>query len=250
MKKKILKWVGIGVVAFVALGIIAVATDNGEANATSEEQTEEGAVKELAYRIAKEEPSSRQLTYRIEIDERASKARLIELTRKLKEKTGWKDELVCFFYIKSFSESGAWAATSYLPRCEECGTDKDADGNPIQYRMMGVSASLADSLQQLSYDSIPDKQLLASFIEDISKCRTVLYKVNDQPSKLLFVQVYTTGNLVKWLTQKKVGGENRYYFEDDEPAEANYLVIDEAAQTVRYKDYQDKQWMAYGYEAK
>ena len=239
--KKILKWIGIAALAFIALGIIAVATDD-KATATSKPT-------ELAYVVSSKKITGSQLDYRVTVQDRISQESVIEIARKLKEESGFKDNIVCFFDIKAFSPSAAWASASYLPQCSECMTEKDADGNPIEYRLIGVTKSYADSLSRLTLDSIENKKLIASYLEDIMHCKSELFVVNNDPSKVLLGQNFLNGgHLVQWLKLKTVAGEKRYYFHDEEPGKENYLVMDEAKKIVDFRDYQDKSWMAYGYE--
>jgi hypothetical protein len=241
--KKWLKYIGFAILGFVILGIIAVASDDSKAE--GKESTAQPVV--IPYTIVSKDASSRQLTYRLTIDERADKSSLIEIARKLKEETGWKDELVCFFDIKAYSHSNAWASCSYLPRCEECKTDKDKEGDPVRFELIGVSRSLADTLQKFTLDTIENKQLVFSYIEDAWRCKTQLYKVNNDVSKLLMAQLFMDGRyLLKWLDRKQVNGQARYYFPiDPDDEDINYILVDTQSKVINYLDREDKIWQSY-----
>jgi hypothetical protein len=238
--KKWLKYLGFAFLAFTVLGIIAVATDTkSKATETGPDDSKATSPIDIPFTVAKKDVSPRQITYRITIDERTDKAALIEIARKLKLETGWKDELVCFFNIKVYSSAGAWASVAYLPRCSECATDKDKDAEPVEFRLIGVAASFADSLQQLRLDTIENKQLLASYIDDGFKCKVELYTINNDPSRLLMAQLFTTGRYLQWRKLKVKDGENRYYPEDDDDA-VNYQVIDDKAKVINFKNEEGK----------
>jgi hypothetical protein len=238
--KKWLKYLGFAFLAFIAIGIIAVATDSkSEATETGSVDSKVTSPKDIPFTVADKDVSPRQITYRIVIDERADKAALIEIARKLKSETGWKDELVCFFNIKVYSSAGAWASVAYLPRCSECETDKDKDGAPVEFRLIGVTASLADSLQQLRLDTIENKQLIASYIDDAFRCKVELYSINNNPSRLLMAQLFTTGRYLQWRKLVVKGGENRYYPDDEDDA-VNYQVIDDKAKLIHFKNGEGK----------
>jgi hypothetical protein len=240
--KKLLKYLGFAFIGFIILGIIAVATDD------SQKTTPSSNKKTVQYTIAKKDESPGQINYRVIIPERVDdKEALIEIVRKLKDENNWKEKLVCFFEIKVHSESNAWASCAYLPQCAECETDKDADGNPVQFHMIGMTRSFADSLQQKHLDTIENKQLVAAYLEDISKCKTELYKVDKHPSKLLMGQIFNDGFLVQWLTLKKVNGQERYYFDDEaDEDEKNYLMIDNRAKNILFFNETGKNWQALG----
>jgi hypothetical protein len=250
--KKLLKYLGIAIIGFIGLVVIAVIitaifvdlpkSDKAESALSSDK-------KALTYSIADKDQTSRQITYRIVIPERVDdKTLLIDIARKLKKENNWTEKLVCFFEIKVHSESGAWASCAYLPKCSECETDKDADGNPIEHRLIGITKALADSLQQRHLDTINNKHLVAAYIEDIWRCKTELYKVDKRSSKLLMGQLFNNGaHLVQWLTLKKINGQDRYYFDDEEDEdEKNYLILDEGAKTIQFLNKEGKAWQAYG----
>ena len=241
--KKWLKYIGLAFIGFVILGIIAVASDDSKA------KDKESLAKpvEIPYTIVTKDASSRQLTYRLTINERTDKSSLIEIARKLKEETGWKDELVCYFDIKTYSHGTAWASCGYLPRCEECKTDEDKEGDPVRFELLGVSRSLADSLQKFTLDTIQNKQLLCSYIEDAWRCKTQLYRVNNDASKLLMAQLFMNGHyLLKWLDLKQVNGQGRYYFKTDpDDEDINYILVDGQSKVINYLDREDKMWQSY-----
>jgi hypothetical protein len=245
--KKPLKYLGYGLIAFTIIGIIAVATDTSNAT-DSKNADEKNQAKDVPYTIAKKDKSGNQLDYKLVITDRVNKASLIETVRKLKlENKDWKDKLVVFFYIGGYSTSHAWASVAYLPECAECETDKDADGDPVRYELIGLTKAAADSLMTLSFDSIANKRLITSFVEDVWKCKTELYIVNNDESKLLIAQLFHTGKILQWLNLKTVKGEKRYYFEDEDPGDENYVVMDDEARMIHYKDHEDKIWQSYKY---
>jgi hypothetical protein len=246
--KKILKYIGYGLIAFTILGIIAVATDTSKAEESTASNGEKSTPVNIPYTVADKKTSGSQLDYKITINDRVDKEALIEIIRKLKQETEWKENLVCFFYIREFSISAAWASCAYLPECGDCMKDKDADGNPVEFRLIGLTRSDADNLKQLKLDTIANKTSLGSWVEDTYKCKTEAFIVNNNSSKILLAQIFTTGNILQWLKLKKVDGEKRYYFDDEEPGKENYMVFDEAGKKVHYKDYEDKTWMSYGIE--
>lgn len=236
----------IGVSAFFALILIAgIAGDPPKKNAAaSTEETASSAaspptaVQPVTWEIAHTDSTNQQLTFRIVINDRTNdKAQLIEIARKLKDERDWREKLVCFFDIKVPSHTFAWASCGYLPNCDNCATDKDSEGDPVQYNLIGMTAGTADSLRTLTLDSIPNKIMVASYLEDAWTCKTILYRVDQQPNKLLHAQLFIGGGkIIEWLPMKKVSGEKRYYFPDDD--EGNYLVIDETTKAVNF--YNDK----------
>jgi hypothetical protein len=243
--KKWLKYLGYAFLAFTILGVIAVATDTKAEGAGKTALAENDKPAEIPFSIVNKDMSPRQITYRLTIDERTDKASIIEIARKLKLETGWKDELVCFFNINVYSASGAWASCAYLPACEECATDKDKDGNPVQFTLIGATPALADSLQRLSLDTIENKKFLCSYIEDMTRCKTELYTVSNNPSKLLKAQLFNNGGyLLEWLTLRVKGGEKRYYYNSED--EINYLVVDQTSKLIHFRDGEDKTWQSLG----
>ncbi|HEX2630687.1 MAG TPA: hypothetical protein VHM26_16840 [Chitinophagaceae bacterium] len=243
--KKWLKYSLIGLGAFTVLGIIAVATDSGESEKTASSNTNDPSKpRDIPYTVGSKDESPRQITYRLVVNERADKASLIEIARKLKEETGWKDELVCFFNIGVHSSSGAWASAAYLPRCPECTKEKDKEGDPVDFDLIGMTASLADSLQQLKLDTIDNKQFLCSYLDDGWQCKTELYTVGNKPSRILMAKLFTTGRVLDWLKLKEVDGEKRYYFED-EPDSDSFVEIDYNAKAVHFRTEGNKTWQSY-----
>jgi len=241
----------IGVSAFYALIIFAgIAGNSPKTNAATKvsESASSSAKQPLTWRIVNTDSSFRQITFRITISGRtADKAQLIEIARKLKEERDWTENLVCFFDIKVPSHTNAWASVGYLPRCEECTTDKDGDGNGVQYNLIGMTASLADSLRTLTMDSLPNKTQVASYLEDSWKCKTVLYQIDGEPNKLLKAQLFNTdGKIVEWLPMKKMNGQTRYYFPDDD--EGIYLVIDEDTRAVNFYNEKGEWWQSVAME--
>jgi hypothetical protein len=248
--KKALKYVGYGLIAFTIIGIIAVATDTSKAEEKSATAgTENTKPVDINYTVTKKEPSRDQLDYRLTINDRYDKASLIEVVRKLKVENNWKEKLVCFFDIKAFSQSNAWASVAYLPECPECETDKDADGNPVKFYLIGMTKGMADSLRPLTLDTIDHKQLIGYFIEDISKCKTELFYVNYDQSKILIGRSFADGgSSVEWVKLKTVDGEKRYYMQGEDPGKENYLVMDEETKMVDFRNYEGKTWMSYMFE--
>jgi hypothetical protein len=243
--KKWLKYLGIGLLVFTIIGIIAVATDNSKSEETASSASDPSKPRDIPYTVGSKDASARQITYRLVVNERTDKANLIEIARKLKEETGWKDELVCFFNIGVHSSSGAWASCAYLPQCPECATDKDKEGDPIEYRLIGITASLTDSLQQLKLDTIDNKQFLCSYIDDGAQCKTELYTVANNPSRILKAQVFITGRFLTWLKLKEVGGEKRYYFEDADEDATDFMQIDYNAKAIHFRTEGNKTWQSY-----
>lgn len=240
--KKVLKWVGIAVLAFILLGVIAVASGD-----STDKPTEVANNTPLVYNVVKEEKQSDGMYLRITVDERYDKKDLIEIARKTKASFKWEGKFVAWFYIKQFSESGAWTSISYLPECDDCGTDKDSDGEDVKYLLIGITKPKADSLRALTFDSIPQKKLVASYLEDISACKTEIYEIADQPNRLLKVQIYYPGGYVlDWLNLKVIDGENRYYFEDDD--EGNYMYYDTAKKIVHFRNQEGKEWLTFASE--
>lgn len=236
--KKWLKYLGYGAIAFVAIGIIAVVSDNSKAE--SNDKTTQPT--EIPYSVINKDISGNQLTYKVTINDRTDKASLIEIARKLKAKSDWEEMIVCYFYIKVNSNAAAWAICNYLTDWGGVDPEKDMDGNRVQFIQIGTSKSLADSLRQLKLDTIANKQLIASYIEDLWKCKTELYTVNNDPSKILKAQLFNSGHLLEWMPLQQAGNEKRYSFDDDEN---NYLVIDEAGKAVHYRK-EGKTWQSYG----
>ncbi|GEM_PF-3351152 len=243
--KKALKWLGIAFLVITILGVIAIVTDDKK---NPDEKTAEAksAPPEIVYKVVKEEESGSSLYLRVTLNDRYEKADLIEILRKNKEQYKWDGELVAWFYIKTISESGAWASAAYLPKCDNCATDKDKDDNPVQFKLIGVTKAKADSLRQLSFDSIPNKKLIASYIEDISQCKTEIYEINGSAKRLLHVRVFAPGEyLLQWLTLKTVNGEDRYYFEDETDGEGNYMVNEPGIKVVHFRNKEGKEWQTF-----
>ena len=242
--KKLFKFAGWGLGGFITVGTIALLTACGGKKTTTKEATTN-----IRYDIAKKEAGRDHLEYRIVIDDRLPKESLIEIARQLKQETGWKEKLVCFFNIKAYSPSGAWASVAYLPNCSDCATDKDGDGNPVKFYQIGLSKGYADSLQQLTLDTISNKQLLASYIDDGGQCKTFLYTVDNNPSRILLAYLYSTSSQqLQWLDLRQVNDEKRYYFKEEEPGEELYIVFDESAKQLHYKNETGKILKTYGYE--
>ena len=248
--KKWLKYLCIGLLIFTIIGVIAVATDDSKSEETASSTSPDPAKpRDIPYTIGSKDASSRQITYRLVVDERADKASLIEIARKLKEETGWKDELVCFFNIGVHSSSGAWASVAYLPRCNDCMKDKDKEGDPVDYDLIGLRASLADSLQQLKLDTIDNKQFLCSYLDDGWQCKTELYTIGNKPSRILMAKLFTTGRMLDWLKLKEVDGEKRYYFEDEMDSDS-FVEIDYNANAIHFRTEGNKTWQSYSIQTK
>ena len=232
----------IGVSSFVALILIAgLAGDPPKKDAAASAQR-------LTWQIVHTDSTNRQLTFRITISDRTNdKAQLIEIARKLKDERDWNEKLVCFFDIKVPSHTFAWASCGYLPNCDDCATDKDSEGDPVQYNLIGMTPGMADSLRALTLDSIPNKTLVTSYLEDISGCKTVLYRVDQVSNKLLKAQLFIGGGkIIEWQTMKKVDGQVRYYFTDDD--EGNYLVMDENTKAVNFYNAKGDWWQSVAME--
>ena len=244
--KKVLKWVGISLLAITVLGIVAVASDD----TTSNEKTgNTSAPSQIIYDVVKEDESTDGLYLRIAVNDRYEKKDLIEILRKSKEQYKWKDKLVAWFYIKKFSESGAWASAAYLPECDNCETDKDSDGTSVQYHLLGITKAKADSLRQLTLDTISNKKLVASYIEDISQCKTEIYEVDGNSKRLLIAKLFAPGDhLLDWVNLKVVNGEDRYYFEDETDGEGNYMVNEWGIKTVHFRNKEGKEWQTFSSE--
>ena len=192
----------------------------------------------IAYKIVSIDSTDRQIDFKIAINNSTDKDSLVEIARQLKIERNWKEKLVCTFYIKFPLNDNAWATCGYLPRCTECGTDKDHDGNPIQFMLLGMSESQAESLQKLHLDTIDNKTLLVSYLDDVSKCNTLLYTVNDNGMKVLMAQLFEDGRILQWLTFQEVNGQKRYYFDDDD--DKNYVVINQALKSIEYFNSENK----------
>jgi hypothetical protein len=242
--KKWLKYLGFAAIGFVIIGIIAVASDDSKAVDPADDEPLPSAV---IYEVAKREEQYSNLEYRLIINERTDKKSIIEAVRRLRIETKWEGELVCFFSIKTYYDGAAWASCSYLPKCEECATDKDVLGDPVRFQLIGATRGLADSLRKLTFDSIPNKTHIASYIEDLPACKTELYTVGDNSSKILRVQLFNNGGrLLQWFRLRPHGDQDRYYFDDDNE---NYMLIDHEAQQVKFLATTDhKVWQSFGME--
>ena len=236
MIKKVLKWVGYAAIAFVALGLVAVASGDSKAGATAKDENKPAEPAALSFTIADKKITGDQMDLHLTIPERVSdKASLIEITRKLKAENNWTGQFVCWFEIQIHAQSGAWAACAYLPECKTCETEKDADGVAVECRIIGMPRSLADSLKGLQLDTIDNKQLVGAYLDDSWRCKTEIYRVNNKSSKLLLGQLYKGGgHLLSWMTLKTVNGEKRYYFDDEDAEDPGYVLIDEQARAIRF----------------
>lgn len=229
--KKLLKYLGIGVLAFIVLGVIAV--NSGDDNVQSP----------IHYTIASKDSTDRQITLRITIDNRTDKDSVIEVAELLKQERNWKEKFVCYFDIKVPSHTVAWALVAYLPECNDCNTDKDNSGNPVQFNLIGMDKETANNLRGLSLDSLENKKLEAGFLEDTWKCRTELYTVEGQADQVLMAQLFNKDEKrLQWLTVRDVAGTRRLYFEDDD--DKNYVVIDRTAGTVNFYNQEDNLWQS------
>lgn len=245
----------IGISAIIALIVIVGITADPpaeEATASSTSNTNASpqatAAKPLTWQIVKTDSTNRQLTFRITINDRTDdKAQLFEIARQLKEDRNWKEELVCFFDIKVPSRTFAWASCGYLPHCDDCGTDKDSEGDPIAFRLIGMTPSLADSLRVLTLDTIANKTLVTSYLDDVMKVKKALYRVDNEPKRLLSAMLANGGGkLLEWHTLKEIDGQKRYYFPDDD--EGNYLVIDETSRAVNFYNGKGDWWQSVAME--
>jgi hypothetical protein len=246
--KKWLKYLGIALLVFTIIGVIAVATDDSKSGETASATPDPAKARDIPYTVGSKDLSGNQATYRLVVNERADKASLIEIARKLKAETD-HEQVVCYFNVGVHSSSGAWARCGYLPKCESCKTDKDKDGTDVEFAMMGISSSLADSLDKLTLDTIDNKQLLCSYLDDGSKCKTELYTLGNKPSRMLMVKLFTnekgeTAHLFTWLKLKEVDGEKRYYYEED-PYSESFVEIDYNAKSVHFRTDGNTTWQSY-----
>jgi hypothetical protein len=240
MLKKILKWAGIGFLAFIALGIVAVATDDGKTaekpKAAAGPSISKSVAETVGYTIADKKISGQQMDIHVVLPDRVTdKKALIEITRKLRAENNWTGKFICWFEIQIHAQSGAWANCGYLPQCESCGTDKDEDGVAVQTMIIGMSRSRADSLKELRLDTITNKELVGAFIDDAWQCKSEIYRVSGKTNKLLVGQLYgEDSHILRWMTLKTVNGERRYYFDDADIDEKDFVQIDESSRTIRF----------------
>lgn len=125
-------------------------------------------------------------------------------------------------------------------------TIRDKDGVPVKYTLIGLTPEAANALKPLTLDTIANKKLIASYLEDISRCKTEIYEVDGNPNRLLRAQIFDKGSehrLLHWFTLKKENGEDRYYFEDDD--EGNYMVYETAIKTVHFRNGEGKEWQTF-----
>ncbi len=178
--------------------------------------------KSVPYSITDTDSTSRALILRITIDHRTTEDTLAWIANKIKEERNWNEKLVCFFYIQVPSNSYAWASYSFLPKCDDCTVDDQ--GNKIEFNLIGMKPSLADSLRQLTLDTIENKTLLASYLEDIWKCKTQLYKIQGNSERVLLARLFSQNEFtLTWLDEKIINKETRYYHQDQDSK--YYIVI-------------------------
>ena len=201
--------------------------------------------KTIPYKIVEKDSSAQQLTFRMTLEERGEKEQLIEIARQLKNERKWDRKLICFFDIKVPSNSIAWSSCFYLPDCKDCNTDKDKDGNGIEYKLIGLSKSAADSLNALKFDSIPNKTFIGSYIDDLAHCKTELYKLSDNPSKVLMVQLFKDGKTINMLKIKKADDQERFIYPTDEGV---YITIDNTNKSLTYYNKENKAFQTYPIE--
>lgn len=202
-------------------------------------KNEEG--KKLLYTITDTDSSNTSLILRLTIDHRTSEDTLAMIAEKIKKERNWNEKLVCFFYIKVPSNSFAWASYSYLPKCDDCIID--AEGNKIQYNLIGMRGSLADSLSKLTLDTIKNKILLTSFLEDTWKCKTQLFIVENDSNKVLMARLFSNKEFVlTFLDKKEVNEEIRYYFREEN--DKYFITINELEKTVNHSNSDGKIWQS------
>lgn len=195
----------------------------------------------IPYTIFEKDSTSRQMTFRIQIEDRTIKDSLIEICRQLKAEREWQEKLVCFFYINP-SSIAAWASVAYLPHCDNCETDKDIDGKSVQYSLIGITKSFADSLNGLKMDSIENKNEIISFIDDTWKCKTIFYATDSDTSKLVFAQLFIDGGkIVKEYPAKIVGGQKRFY---DRDSDKDYIILNAETNQLEYVGASGKVWQS------
>ncbi|MEX2590453.1 MAG: hypothetical protein WD334_09640 [Chitinophagales bacterium] len=174
------------------------------------------AKSDYGYKIEKTDSTSQQITLRILLPNRFSKDTLIDIARIEKEKRKWTSKFVCFFYNQGDNiESTAWASISYLPKCNNCSTDKDKSKNDVVFSLIGLDAKEYNeaevSLDKLSYEISPNEVLVAEFIDELNKAKCQFIEIDN--SSAIKVLLWTNGDISKeYYDIKTVNGQRRYYF--------------------------------------
>lgn len=220
MKKTIFILIGTAVSAITTLLLIGDCSNNSSSPT------------QIPHTIFDRDSSAEQLTLRIVIPKRMSKDSLIEISRQLKEERHWKGDLVCSFYIKVPFKGTPWATTTYSSNFPEYGNSKDKEDNAIDFKQIGISQSLADSLSLLKSDTLSENKQLASFIHDAFQCKSVILET-PIANKYLMVDLLMDGSRINHpLEMRTVNGKERLYISDFE--ENAYITIEQNDGTVTF----------------
>src|SRR5690554_4796327 len=127
----------------LAFGVISVLLSCGS-NSEKEQ--------ELEYSIIKYDLTEKQNTLRVQVPESYKKDQMIDISAELRE--GYEDrKTVTYFYTNSTGKGVANATSAYLPKCDDCGTDKDKNGTPIQFKFnKNLDVEADNSLTDLEYN--------------------------------------------------------------------------------------------------
>ena len=129
-----------------------------------------------------------------------------------------------------------------MPNCDDCETDKDLDGKSIQYRLIGLTKSFADSLKVLKLDSIENKREIVNFIDETWRCKTIFYATDSDTSKLVVAQLFNDGGkIVKEYPGKIIGGQKRFYNPD---SDKDYVVLNAKTNRLEYVGESGKVWQS------
>lgn len=182
----------------VAFGIVSLLLGCGS-NTENEQK--------LEYTIIKYDISEKQNTLRVQVPENYRKDQMIDISAELRE--GYEDrKTVTYFYTNNTGKGTANATSVYLPKCDDCGTDKDKNGTPIQFNYnKNLDVETDNSLTDLEYNG--DGKVIAEFINDISECKSFIIEINSKEA-LLYKKWNETDSSTQLLDITQSGGVYNY----------------------------------------
>lgn len=196
---------------FIAIILFGVTTDS-VSNKSSESVENIKIQQKPQFKIDSKDSTGVQITLRIIVPERYGKDTLIEITRQLKEEFEWKENFLCFFDIGTRTNGQAWASCAYLQNCDKCENDVDKENNPIEFTQIGLTREKVEPLLKLQFDSIPEKKLVASYIDDATESKFMIFKISE--SKALQVQLWPSEKIINRLNIVKDGSVEKYYYDE------------------------------------
>ena len=184
------------------LGVVLLLAGCGSDESNTENK------QKLEYTIIKYDISEKQNTLRVQVPENYRKDQMIDISAELRE--GYEDRKnVTYFYTNNTGKGTANATSAYLPNCDDCGTDKDKNGTPIQFKYnKNLEVKTNNSLTDLEYRG--DGKVIAEFINDISESKCFIIELNSKEG-LLYEKWNETDNTTLLLDIKQSSGVRQYF---------------------------------------